>query len=321
MTDDLTAFTPLTTGSAPDGIHVLDLGFMGTDGVVAAYLLVGDDDLALIETGPSTSLNNLEAGIGSASYRLDDVSRIIVTHIHLDHAGAAGGILRDVPNARLSVHPVGLPHLVDPARLLSSATRIYGERMDELWGTIVPAPRDRVDAMEDGNSIRAGGRDLRPMFTPGHAAHHAALFDESTSTLFTGDAAGVRVQETGFIAPPTPPPEFDIDAWRSSIAAMAGLRPARLALTHFGMFDNVEDHFDQLLRSLDDVTRIARESLTADSDTSVLTTRLLEYEASALGESLSDEIMLRLELANPAYMGALGLQRFLRKRGELGPNQ
>ena len=317
MPEDLSSSVETVTATVPDGIEVIDLDFMGADGVVAAYLLVGDDGLALIETGPSTTRQHLEAGIRAVGYSLGDVTRIIVTHIHFDHAGAAGALLCDHPNARLSVHPVGLPHLVDPSRLVSSATRIYGERMDELWGPIVPAPDDRVDALRDGESLRAGGRDLRVMFTPGHAAHHAALFDESTGTLFTGDVGGVRIQGTTFASVPTPPPEFDIDAWRTSIQAMLDVHPARLALTHFGMFDDVKWHFDQLREGLADVTRMARESLTAESDTTGLTTRLLEHAASGLGESLSDEVMLRLELANPAYMGALGLQRFLRKRGEL----
>ncbi|MBA2247910.1 MAG: MBL fold metallo-hydrolase, partial [Chloroflexia bacterium] len=213
---------------------------------------------------------------------------------------------------------VGLPHLVDPLRLVSSATRIYGDRMDELWGPIVPVPSDRVDALRDGETVRAGGRRLRSIFTAGHAAHHAALFDESSGTLFSGDAGGVRVQGTGFVSPPTPPPEFDRDAWRSSIWAMRDARPARLALSHFGFFGDVEAHLDRLERSLDDVTRIARETLTPGSDTTLLTDRLLEYERQGGGERLRDTTMTRLELANPAFMGALGLRRFLRKRGELG---
>lgn len=318
MIEDTSASSGTGTSSGADRIQLLDLGFSGTDGVVAAYLLVGGNELALIETGPSTTRQDLDAGISAAGYSLGDVSRIIVTHIHFDHAGAAGGILRDNPRARLSVHPVGLPHLVDPSRLVASATRIYGDRMDELWGPIVPVPEDRVDSLENRQLLWAGGRNLRVMFTPGHAAHHVALFDELTGTLFSGDVGGVRAQKTRFIVPPTPPPEFDIEGWRTSIEAMLDVRPARLALTHFGMFDDVEAHFDRLRQGLSDVTRIARESLTADGDTTLLTARLLEYEASGLGESPNDDIMLRLELANPAFMGALGLQRFLRKRGELG---
>ena len=313
--------SPLPRGGtepAHNGIQHIDLGFMGTDGVIAAYLLVGDDELGLIETGPSSTRSGLEAGIQALGYRLGDVSRIVVTHIHFDHAGAAGSILRDFPEARLSVHPVGLPHLVDPSRLISSATRIYGDRMDELWGAIVPAPESRVDALRDGETVRVGGRQLRTIFTPGHAAHHAALFDESSGTLFSGDVGGVRIQGTAFVSPPTPPPELDRDAWRSSIRAMRDLRASRLALSHFGFFDDVDAHFDRLERALDDVTRFARETLTADSDTALLTERLLEYARRGGGSSLTDATMRQVELANPAFMGALGLQRYLRKRGELG---
>ncbi len=318
MTGSRSPATRVEPASVLDRIHALDLGFMGVDGVIAAYLLVGDDELALIETGPSSTRSRLEAGIQRLGYRLADVSRIIVTHIHFDHAGAAGSILRDYPAARLSVHPVGLPHLVDPSRLVSSATRIYGDRMDGLWGPIVSVPEARVDALRDGETIRAGGRDLRSIFTAGHAAHHAALFDDSSGTLFSGDVGGVRIQGTAFVSPPAPPPEFDRDAWRASIAAMRGMRPARLALSHFGFFEDVEFHFDRLEQGLDDVTRIARETLTAESDTTLLTARLLEYAGKGGGEPSSEATMRGLELANPAFMGALGLQRFLRKRGELG---
>lgn len=318
MVEHLPTFHELRAAPAPEGIRTIDLRFAATEGVVAAYLLTGDNELALIETGPTSTRGNLEAGLTAAGFGLGEVSRVIVTHIHLDHAGAAGGILRDCPNARLSVHPAGLPHLVDPSRLVASATRIYGDRMDELWGPIAPAPEDRIDAVRDGQSLRAGGRDLRVIFTPGHARHHLALFDETTGTLFSGDAGGVRIQGTRFAVPPTPPPEFDIDAWQTSIKAMLAVRPARLALTHFGLFDDVQGHLKQLSQGLIDVTRIARETSTAADDTSHLITRLLEYQASGLGESLSDGVMLRLELANPAFMGAMGLQRFLRKRAERG---
>lgn len=318
MPEELSEPSTSADVTTPHGIRIIDLGFMGADGVIAAYLLVGDDDLALVETGPSTTRPNLEAGIREAGYDLADVSRIIVTHIHFDHAGAAGGILRDYLGMRLSVHPAGMPHLIDPSRLVASATRIYGDRMEELWGPIVPVPEDRVDALRDGQPLRAGGRDLRPIFTPGHAVHHAALFDDSTGTLFTGDIGGVRIQGTRFVSVPSPPPEFDADAWRTSVRAMLEVRPARLALTHFGVFDDVDRHVDQLLSGLDDVTRLARESLTAESDAALLTKRLLEFEESGLSGDVSEGIMTRLELANPAFMGALGLQRFLRKRGELG---
>jgi glyoxylase-like metal-dependent hydrolase (beta-lactamase superfamily II) len=190
--------------------------------------------------------------------------------------------------------------------------------MDELWGPIVAVPENRVDALRDGEMVRAGGRSLRTIFTPGHAAHHVALFDESSGTLFSGDVGGVRIQGTSFVSPPTPPPEFDRDAWRSSVRAMRDVHPTRLALSHFGFFGDVEPHFDLLDRALDDVTRFARETLTAESDTSLLTERLLEYARRGGGASLTDETMRQVELANPAFMGALGLQRYLRKHGELG---
>ncbi|HEU0165279.1 MAG TPA: MBL fold metallo-hydrolase, partial [Thermomicrobiales bacterium] len=164
------------------GIIRIDLGFQGTAGVIASYLLVGDDELTLIETGPTSTRPNLELGIREAGYDIADVTHLIPTHIHLDHAGAAGGLMQDHQRMRMHLHPVGAPHLIDPARLVSSASRIYGDRMDALWGEVVGAPAERVETVEDGDVVNVAGRSLRAIYTPGHAGNHIAWFDEASRT-------------------------------------------------------------------------------------------------------------------------------------------
>src|SRR6478752_7191094 len=155
----------------PD-LWVLDLLFQGTPGVVAAYLITGPYGHTLVETGPGSTLPMLERAIEDTGHRLGDITQIVVTHIHLDHAGASGSLLRRLPQAQLFVHPRGAPHMIDPSKLLASATRIYADRMDELWGAFEPCPADRVTTLADGETIRCGVRTLTALHTPGHASHH-----------------------------------------------------------------------------------------------------------------------------------------------------
>lgn len=301
----------------PSGITLIDLGFMDTPGVIASYLLEGDNGLTLIETGPATTRLHLEEGIRDAGYSLGDVSRIIITHIHLDHGGAAGVIMRDHPHLRLGVHPFGAPHMIDPSRLVASAGRIYEDRMERLFGEIAGVPEARIDVLTDGEVVQASGRPLRMLFTPGHASHHVAIFDELSGTLFTGDVGGVRVQGHEFVSAPTPPPELAPDQWIDSVEILRGARPARLALTHFGFFDDVDAHLDRVMPGVESVIDLARQTLTGTGDLEALTFRLLDFERQNVAGSEAVQAIQHLELASPAYVSAMGLQRYLKKRGEL----
>ncbi len=299
-----------------DGIIQIDLRFGDQPGVVAAFLLHGAGELALIEVGPTTTRPALEAGIGAAGFDPGDIDRLLVTHIHLDHAGAAGSLMRDHPRARLSVHPLGAPHLVDPSRLVASAARIYGDQMETLWGEVAPVPVDRIDVFADRAPVRVAGRTLIPLFTPGHASHHAAFLDEASGTVFTGDVGGVRIQGTTYVCPPTPPPDLDPDAWATSVETLRSVNARRLALTHFGIFDDVDAHLDQLMPNLDTFVVAAGEELPPDGATDTLTRRIHALERAALGDADSNAFT-RLELATPAYMAALGLRRLLKQRGDV----
>jgi glyoxylase-like metal-dependent hydrolase (beta-lactamase superfamily II) len=297
-----------------EGLVQIDLQFGQMDGVIAAYLLHGGGEAALVEVGPTTTRAVLEAGVHAAGLEMEDVDRLLVTHIHLDHAGAAGPLMRDYPRLRLGVHPVGAPHLADPSRLVASATRIYGDQMGPLWGEVAPIPTDRIDVLTDGEALDVAGRRLVARFTPGHASHHVAFIDEASGTVFTGDVGGVRIQGTIYVCPPTPPPDIDPAAWAESVAILRAAGARRLALTHFGVFDDVDAHLDALMPNLDAMIAIAREELAPDGDSERLTHRLHALERAALGRSDPDAFT-RLELATPGYMAALGLRRLLKQQG------
>ncbi len=300
-----------------DGVWQLDLGFQGRRGVVAAYLLAGDGDLALIETGPSSTLPTLFAGIHAAGYAPEDLTHLLVTHIHLDHAGAAGPLARDLPNARVYVHPFGAPHMVDPAKLLASATRIYGDQMGPLWGEVAPIAAWQVVSLNDDEELRVAGRRLRVVFTPGHASHHVAYFDGESGAAYTGDVGGIRMPGTSYVAAPTPPPDLDPDAWRTSVDRLRGLNARRLYLTHFGVIDDAPVHLDRLIPDLDALIAIAEETLAAGGDQPTLTANIHAHLSAGLGD-VHPDLLTNLEWSTPSYMAALGLTRYLTKRGTGG---
>ncbi|MBA2364740.1 MAG: MBL fold metallo-hydrolase, partial [Chloroflexia bacterium] len=193
------------------GPAVLDLRFQGEAEAIASYLLIGAEDAALIETGPTSTLGSLMAGLAAAGVAPDRVTKVLLTHIHLDHAGAAGSLMRLLPNASVYVHAAGAHHLIDPAKLLASAQRIYGKHMDRLWGEVLPVPAERVVVLDDGERIIAGGRELTALYTPGHASHHIAYWDATGRGIYTGDAAGIRLPGGEAVLPPTPPPDLDLE--------------------------------------------------------------------------------------------------------------
>lgn len=232
------------------GTWCLDLDFQGYAGAVAAFLLADGDDLALVETGPGSTLAALEAGVAEAGFALPQLTAVAVTHVHLDHAGAAGAVLARAPRATLYVHPRGAAHMVDPGKLVASATRIYGEHMDRLWGAVEAVPASRVRALDDGARVPCGARRLVALHTPGHAVHHVALHDEDLGDVYTGDVAGVRLAGAPYVRPPTPPPDVDLDAWRTSVARLRAVGARRLLLTHFGAVADVDWHLDDLLARL-----------------------------------------------------------------------
>ena len=217
----------------------LDLLHCGDPRRIAAYLVETEDGLALFDCGPTSCLPELHDALRGRGVELRDLRHLLLSHIHLDHAGAAGALVREHPGLTVHVSEIGAPHVVDPARLEASARRLYGDSFDELWGELVPVPKDNVRVVGD----RVVGLACLP--APGHASHQVSYLHED-GTLYNGDAAGVRIAPGRFVFAPTPPPEIDLAAWERTLDELERLSPVRLALIHFGVFDDVERHLDAL---------------------------------------------------------------------------
>ena len=221
---------------APDP---LDLHHQGVERVIGAYLVETDDGPAVFDCGPSSCAEALKARLRERGLELEDIRHLLLSHIHLDHAGAAGVLVREHPALQVHVSEIGAPHLADPSRLEASARRLYGDAFDELWGELAPVPQANLRVVGD----EVLGLACFP--TPGHASHHVCYLG-ADGTLYAGDAAGVRIQPHRAVLPPTPPPEFDLDAWLRTLDEIERRRPARLALVHFGVADDVHRHLAEL---------------------------------------------------------------------------
>jgi glyoxylase-like metal-dependent hydrolase (beta-lactamase superfamily II) len=220
-------------------MNIIDLRHMGNAKTIAAYVLDTDDGPALFDCGPATCIDALKAGLRDNGLELTDVRHLLLSHIHLDHAGAAGSLVREHPSLQVHVSGIGAPHLVDPSRLERSARRLYGDSFDTLWGELAPVPEANVHVV--GELVL--GLECFP--TPGHATHHVSYLDRD-GTLFAGGAAGVRIEPGRFVMPPTPPPEFDLETWQTTLELIERRDPERLALIHWGVVDDVQRHLADL---------------------------------------------------------------------------
>jgi glyoxylase-like metal-dependent hydrolase (beta-lactamase superfamily II) len=245
------------------GLDYLDLAFLGLPRIIATAVLHGPSGVALLDPGPSTCLGTLRASLAARGIAPADVLAILLTHIHLDHAGATGSLVAEQPSIQVFVHERGAPHLVDPARLLDSARRLYGADMDRLWGPVLPVPAGNVRALSGGERVDAVGRSLEVAWTPGHASHHVSYFDAETRIAFVGDTAGIRRSSGPYVMPPTPPPDIDLGAWRASADRILAWQPDTLFLTHFGPHHGAVAHLQELMNRLDAWSRIARKILAA----------------------------------------------------------
>jgi len=247
--------------SASPGVHQIDTRLGGWERVTAGWLIEGPEPV-LVETGSQSSVPVVLQALASLHIGPADLAGIVVTHIHLDHAGGVGDLARAFPNATVHVHPVGARHLADPSRLIASAGRVYGDMLDRVYGRLDPTPVERINALDDGDEIRLGpGRVLTAVHSPGHASHHLALHDSGSGVLFAGDAAGVRLPDVGVLRPATPPPDFDLDLAVRSLRLFAGRRPSALALAHFGLLaddpDTILGEAEQVLQEWASVAETA----------------------------------------------------------------
>jgi glyoxylase-like metal-dependent hydrolase (beta-lactamase superfamily II) len=295
-------------------VSLLDLHFQ-VEGTVGAFLLRSREGPVLVETGPESLVGHLEAALQAHGFALADVRHVFLTHIHLDHAGAAWRLARH--GARIYVHPRGAAHLVDPGRLLGSAQRIYGEAMERLWGRLEPIPADQITPLENGETVRLGGLALQAIHTPGHAVHHITYRLEDG--LFTGDVGGIRIGK-GPAIPPFPPPDIDLEAWQNSISRMRAVRPTHIYPTHFGIKDDALSHLESLEDNLHRIAGWMRDELATGLAEEALVPRFQAYLAALLaGHGLAESAIQDYEIADPAFMSVHGLVRYWRKKATGAP--
>ena len=296
----------------PDGITGIDTHMGGASEITAGFLLAGERP-ALIETGPAKVAGAIADGVAGAGLDPADLAWIVVTHIHLDHAGGVGDLVRTFPNATVVVHPAGARHLVDPARLLASSARVYGPLMDTVYGGLTPVEASRIKAAEDGEAIDLGGRRLELLHAPGHAKHHLAVFEPDQGTLFAGDGVGVLLPSNGVLRPATPPPDFDRDLAVASLHRFAERNPAHLVLTHFGPItppaERLAEAEDKLLRWCETAEQAAKDH---GAELDHIEAALRERFEREEGHHAADPE--RFELLNSYESNAAGLLRWIQQR-------
>ena len=295
---------------APTRVITLDLNFQGRPHAIAAYLIRQADAVVLIESGPGSTLPALEAGLAKEGLSPADVTHVLLTHIHLDHAGAAGWLAKQ--GAEIYVHEIGAPHMLNPEKLMASAARIYGDRMDALWGEFLPVPENQLKVPNDAEEIVIGKLRFLPIHTPGHAEHHFSYLFEDV--VFCGDVGGVRIPGYPYLRVPMPPPELHLERWYESIARLRKEKILHIAPTHFGMFDDVEWHLNEMEKGLDSAERWMEEVMPSEPPIDELRQSFTEWmmaEGQKMG--LDDAVVKAYEVANPLGMSADGLLRYWKK--------
>jgi glyoxylase-like metal-dependent hydrolase (beta-lactamase superfamily II) len=306
------------------GLGWVDLKFRGSPNVIATAVVSDAGGVALIDPGPASCLETLELGLNGLGLRLADVTHILLTHVHLDHAGATGTLVRRYPSLKVFVHERGTPHLVDPTRLVRSATRLWGDQMHVLWGEVAPVPADNIVTLGAGrvpldppDRIAAAGRVFEVAYTPGHASHHISFFDRSSGVAFVGDVAGIRIRGD-YVRPPTPPPDIDVELWIESAARVERWGPSTMFLTHFGPSDHVRPHLQSLVENLRASAEWVGASLAAPGSDEERAQRYAEYVNRELKRHLTEEQMLPHHVGAPFEVSWLGLARYWRKKGAWG---
>jgi len=289
-------------------IKIIDLNFF-SEQTIASFLIETSDGPFLIETGPDSTFSNLEKGIKESGYDPEEIKHVLLTHIHLDHAGAAWHFAEN--GATIHVHSKGAPHMAHPSKLLQSAERIYGDKMDFLWGTMKPISSDQIHIVEDSDEIRLGNTKIKALYTPGHAQHHLAYVIDDV--VFTGDVGGVRIDGKA-VEPPCPPPDINLELWQKSIDRLRELRPEALYLTHFGKYEDVGNHLDELEERLYRYADWMKQQMIDGKEKEQITKDFERYLQSDLKESGLDKKGLeKYEIADPSWMSVSGLMRYWKK--------
>jgi len=303
-----------------DGVFVLDTKHMGFTGTIATFLVPSksnDGKFMLVESGPGSTIETIENAIQDAGFNPKGLEAILLTHIHLDHAGATGSLIqKHNPDAHVYVHQRGAKHMIDPSRLMESARRIYQEKMDLLWGEMQAIEASKLTALEGSeseSSFEVLGHTIKAFNTPGHASHHLSfLFDDGT--MFAGDSAGAKVAGSKIVRPTLPPPEINLELYDQSLDTMRQAKPDRLMLTHFGQVLNPQDHFDKVSRANHQWAKLVLEDLNAGLDDNAIINHLHEVSIAELeADDASQDDVIRHGLISNDTMSVAGLKRYWEK--------
>lgn len=293
-------------------IHLIDLRFLDTAEAIASFLIETSAGPILIETGPRTTFDQLKSGIEKTGYQIEDIQHVFLSHIHFDHAGAAWEFANR--GAKIYVHPLGLPHLNSPEKLWNSAAQIYGDDMDRLWGKMEPIDNSLLYGVSHEEFLEFGDVTFQALHTPGHAVHHIAW--KLDHVIFTGDVAGVKINN-GPVVPPCPPPDIHIEDWKKSIALIKSQHPKALYLTHFGLVTDIENHLENLELILDDWANWMKPYFDQDKNPQEIIPAFMEYTKSQLtAKGVSTETIKIYEYANPSWMSVAGLLRYWKLKSQ-----
>ena len=290
--------------------HTIDLCFQNYDYAIASFLIETNDGPILIESGPYSTFKNLEEGLSNHGYKPQDIKHVLLSHIHFDHAGAAWAFAQH--GATIYLHPFGAAHIHNPSKLVTSATMIYGDQMDILWGEMKGIPKENLKIMNHDEVLEIGGEIFRALYTPGHAKHHLAW--QWKDMIFTGDVGGVKIEE-GAVVPPCPPPDINLEDWIDSIDLILSKKPNKLILTHFGANNNPKTHMKELKFILNDWAQWIKVKWEEGLSNDKITPLFMEYAAQQLKDcGVSDQGIKKYEIANPSWMSVIGLARYWKKK-------
>jgi glyoxylase-like metal-dependent hydrolase (beta-lactamase superfamily II) len=298
-------------------IATLDDNWIGHPRSIATALLESGGHRTIVDPGPGSTLATLRQQLGAHGLSVGDLDAILLTHIHMDHAGATGALVRENPRLAVYVHSKGAPHMIDPSKLMASALRLWPNDLERLFGPMLPVPAENLRILEGGETLSLGSRKIEVVYTPGHASHHVSFFEDQEGVAFVGDTAGIRIEGSTYVMPATPPPDIDLGIWENSFAVILARKPSRLFLTHFGYSDKVAEHIALIREALHRWAAIAEKSIRGAASEAAAT----ESFVSAAFAEVAANLPQGGEAEHYAFSASLnlsflGLARYLRKRAE-----
>ncbi len=300
-------------------ITTLDDNWMGRPRSIATALLESDGHRAIIDPGPGSTLETLRQRLQAHGLAVGDLDAILLTHIHLDHAGATGSLVRENPRLPVYVHKNGAPHMADPTKLLASAQRLWPNDLQRLFGETLPVPTENLRILEGGETLALGTRKVAVVYTPGHASHHVSYFDNEEGVAFVGDTTGVRIEGHPYVMPATPPPDIDLDIWDTSFAAILERKPARLFLTHFGFSEHPSEHIMLFREQLHKWAALTEKIIRSASSDSAAMDAFMSATYAEIAQYLPADEVEHYAFSAGLNLSFLGLARYLRKRATAAP--